>query len=127
MGPIGRFLASDHAPHSSAERDRGISGVPQLDTYGSFTTWLMHEHGFTPKEIVRVCSHNPGKYIRSFVENDGFGEIKTGNIGSLTIIDTVKKTLIQEQNLYTKAKWSPFLGTEFAGSVKYAIIRGRVY
>lgn len=121
------FLASDHAPHSSAERDKGISGVPQLDTYGSFATWLMHEHGFTPKEIVHVCSHNPGKYIRTFVENEGFGEIKTGNIGSLTIIDTAKKHLIQAKNLATKAAWSPFLGIEFAGSVKYAIIRGRVY
>ena len=29
-------LATDHAPHTLEEKDRGISGVTQLDTFGAF-------------------------------------------------------------------------------------------
>ena len=30
------YLATDHAPHTIAEKERGISGQPHLDTYGAF-------------------------------------------------------------------------------------------
>src|SRR5205085_8494384 len=44
------YLATDHAPHSRAEKERGVSpmsGQPHLDTYGPFVTWLIAEQGFT--------------------------------------------------------------------------------
>ena len=124
------FLATDHAPHTKEEKLVGTSGLPGLDTYGAFVTWLMCEHGFTPQDIARVCSFNPGNFINPFLPKNsglGFGTITPGYVGSLTIIDMDKKTLISEANLRTKCGWSPFTGQEFAGSVKYAIIRGRVY
>lgn len=120
------FLASDHAPHSPEEREKGISGLPHLDTYGSFTTWLIEKHGFTPEQIAQVCSYNPGLYFKSF-SNSNYGQIKPGFVASFSIIDLSKKALISKEKLFTKAAWSPFLNQKFAGSVKYAIIRGRVY
>ena len=29
------YLATDHAPHTLAEKERGVSGQPHLDTYGA--------------------------------------------------------------------------------------------
>ena len=49
------YLATDHAPHSLEEKRKGTSGVPHLDTYGAFTTWLMAEHGFTRSRL-RECA-----------------------------------------------------------------------
>lgn len=50
------YIATDHAPHTLEEKAVGASGVPLLDTYGAFTTWLMQEHRFTPQQIARVCA-----------------------------------------------------------------------
>ena len=64
------YLATDHAPHSLEEKGKGTSGVPHLDTYGAFTTWLMAEHGFTAQQIARVCASESGK-ICAAVSSEG--------------------------------------------------------
>ncbi|MBI5139549.1 amidohydrolase family protein, partial [Candidatus Nomurabacteria bacterium] len=89
------FIATDHAPHTEEEKLKGTSGTPQLDTYGLFTTWLMEKHNFTPEQIVRVCSYNPGKFINDFTANK-YGKIEEGYTGSLTIIDKNKPKKITQ-------------------------------
>ncbi len=118
------YLATDHAPHSIEEKEKGISGLTHLDTYGSFVTWLMVEHGFTAEDIARVCSHNPANFMNNFV-NERYGQIAEGYIGSLTVIDMNKKINITKDILRTKNHWSPFLGITFPGSVVLTVIKGK--
>ncbi|MBY0376677.1 amidohydrolase family protein [Patescibacteria group bacterium] len=73
------YLATDHAPHTIEEKQKGISGLTHLDTYGPFTTWLMKEHGFTTEEISRVCSERPAKFVGDFWQ-EKYGEIKSKEI-----------------------------------------------
>lgn len=120
------FLATDHAPHTLEEKEKGISGMPHLDTYAEFTTWLMKEHNFTPKDIAKVCSFNPGNFINNF-SSDMYGEIKEGNVGSLTIIDMNKTKQILRKDLKTKCGWSPFENITFPGSKIITIIKGKIY
>jgi len=61
------YLATDHAPHTIEEKMNGMSGMPHLDTYGAFATWLMAEHGFSPGDIARVCAYNPGSFVNEFL------------------------------------------------------------
>ena len=88
------YLATDHAPHTLEEKEKGTSGLPHLDTYGSFTTWLMAEHNFTPEDIARVSSRNPGGFFNEFSE-EKCGEIKEGYTGSLTVINLNKKLKVE--------------------------------
>src|SRR5438270_589473 len=60
------YLATDHAPHTVAEKERGISGQPHLDTFGPFVTWLLVEQGFTPERVAAVCAANPGAFVNPF-------------------------------------------------------------
>lgn len=127
------YLASDHAPHTIQEkakgpayRQAGASGLPHLDTFGPFTTWLMREHQFTPQDIARVCSFNPGNFISQFLPHR-YGKIEKGFMGSLTVIDINKPITINKAMLKTKVRWSPFEGVEFPGSVKMTVIKGKVY
>jgi dihydroorotase len=119
-------LGTDHAPHAIEEKEKGISGLTHLDTYGNIVAWLIKEHNFTPQEISRVCSENPAKFINEFTA-DKYGKIEVGYVGSLTVIDMNKSTKIESTNLRTKCKWSPFLGIEFPGSVVATIIKGKIY
>ena len=120
------YLATDHAPHTIEEKNKGTSGIPHLDTFGPFTTWLMREHKFTPEDIGRVCAINPGNFISKFAGTP-YGGIKEGAVGSLTVIDLNKPILITKESLKTKCGWSPFEGMTFPGSVAMTIIKGKIY
>jgi dihydroorotase len=120
------YLATDHAPHSIAEKEKAMSGLTHLDTYGPFTVWLMSEHKFTAQDIARVCAYNPGQFLNQF-QDKKYGEIKEGFAGSLSIIDMNRPIKIEKSKLKTKASWSPFEGVSFRGSVPYTIIRGKFY
>jgi dihydroorotase len=132
------YLATDHAPHSVEEKQKGISGLTHLDTYGPFTTWLYKEHNFTLEEIKKVCSSNPANFFNKFLEerparpnelghSGRYGEIAEGYIGSLTILDMNKEIKITKDILKTKSKWSPFEGITFPGRVIMTIIKGKIY
>lgn len=124
------YVATDHAPHTLEEKATGVSGVPLLDTYGAFATWLMQEHRFTPQEIARVCAFNPGRFVKEFLPaelGEGFGVIAPGYVGSLTILDTKSPWLVKREEMRTKCAWSPFEGFTFPGRVKATVIRGRSY
>ncbi len=105
-----------------------ISGTPQLDTYGAFTTWLMKEHNFTPQDIARACAENPGAFVNQFQNSPGkFGRVDIGYYGSLTIIDPNAPITITKKKVKTKCSWSPFEGTTFPGSVDATVIKGQLY
>ncbi|MBP7804598.1 MAG: dihydroorotase [Candidatus Pacebacteria bacterium] len=120
------YLATDHAPHTIEEKEKGISGLTHLDTYGPFTTWLMKEHGFSSEDIERVASRNPGAFMSEF-QTDRYGKIEEGYIGSLTIIDMNRPKVVRSEDLKTKCRWSPFEGVEFPGSVTMTIVKGKIY
>lgn len=119
------YLATDHAPHTKKEKEEGMSGMPHLDTYGLFTTWLMKEHGFLPQDIARICAYNPGRFVNQFIP-EKYGKIEEGYVGSFTIIDPSKPVIVQGKDLRTKCSWSPFEGIEFPGQVIYTIHKGRI-
>ncbi len=124
------YVATDHAPHTLEEKRQGVSGVPHLDTYGDFATWLMAEHGFTPAQIARVCAWNPGRFVNEFLPRGfgkGYGMIAPGYVGSLTILNPDAPHLVQREAMKTKCGWSPFEGYTMPGRVTYTILRGRVY
>ncbi|KKU75938.1 MAG: Allantoinase [Candidatus Nomurabacteria bacterium GW2011_GWB1_47_6] len=120
------YLASDHAPHTVEEKEKGASGLPQLDTFGPFVAWLMKEHDFTPEEIARVCSENPANFFNEF-KDIKYGKIEEGYTGSLTILDINKPIMITKEILKTKCGWSPFERVTFPGSVVMTIVKGKVY
>jgi dihydroorotase len=114
------YVATDHAPHTLEEKMEGVSGVPLLDTYGAFATWLMAEHGFSAMDMARVCASNPGAFV-------GYGVIEEGYVGSLTILDPDAPHVVRREEMKTKCGWSPFEGYTFPGRVTYTVLQGKVH
>ncbi len=131
------YLATDHAPHSKEEKEKGMSGLPGLDTFAPFTTWLMDSAGVSPEMIALVAAENPGTFFNTFLSSlneksdlmkkwgKGMGFIAEGYSASFTILNLKKPLTITKENLKTKAQWSPFLGVTFPGSVETLILRGQ--
>ena len=116
------FLASDHAPHSLEENERGISGMPHLDTSGAFLFWL-RDQGVNWETILDAACVRPGRTLARFFPGKR-GVIEAGAVGSLTILNTRRPATIDRNRLATRSGWSPFEGLTFAGVVAYTVVRG---
>ncbi len=101
-----------------------MSGQPHLDTYGAFVTWLLVEQGFTPERIAAVCSANPGSFVNAF-RAEKFGRLAPGYVGSLTVLDLHRPTVVSKEHLQTRCGWSPFEGMTFPGSVAAVFVGGQ--
>lgn len=119
------YLATDHAPHTLAEKAAGISGQPHLDTFGPFVTWLLEEQGFSPERIAAVCSAHPGEFVNPYTAPRKYGRIEPGYVGSLTVLNLARPTTVRREDLKTKCGWSPFEGFTFPGSVEAVFVDGR--
>lgn len=117
------FLATDHAPHTVEEKLRGISGVPQLDTYGPFVAWLIKEHGVSPEVIFRMACQRPGEWVSSFLPEKKLGRIQAGYEANVTVLD-LSRPAVEGRPLYTKCNWSPFDLRQLPGMVKTVYYRG---
>lgn len=132
------YLATDHAPHSPLEKSKGMSGLPGLDTYASFITWLILEQKIKPEIIALVASENPGTFFNQFLPSlnklcssyeklgKGMGFLAPGYSASFTILNLAQPMTLTTQNLKTKAKWSPFLGVTFPGSLADVFLSGKI-
>jgi len=118
------FLATDHAPHTQEEKSLDFSvapaGVPNLDTYGNFVSWLIARCDVRPELISRLCAYNPA----AFLGLDDRGRIEAGKRANLTVLDLHRSVKICGERLYTKCGWSPFEGYEFPGAVRHTIFNG---
>lgn len=119
------YLATDHAPHTREENERGISGQPHLDTFAPFATWLLLKQNFPPERIAEVCSADPGKFVNPYTAPKKFGRIAPGHVASLTVLNLAVPTVVRREDLKTKCGWSPFEGVTFPGSVEAVWVDGR--
>ncbi len=112
--------------------ENNTSGAPWLDTYALVCAWLMRERGFSAQDIARAAAYYPAQFVnghlaRQFpkrVFGKGFGEIKKGFVGSLTVLNVKKRTAVRREDLKTKSGWSPLEGRAMPGSLEAVFIRG---
>jgi dihydroorotase len=129
------YLATDHAPHTLEEKEKGMSGLTGLDTYGPFVTWLLKE-GIAPTVLARISAENPGRFFNRFLPTlkkiearyhclgKGFGFIEPDYCGHITVLELNKSLTVDNNFLKTKPKHSPFHGVTFPGSVKALFLHG---
>ncbi len=117
------YLATDHAPHTIEEKEKGTSGLPHLDTYGNVVGCLL-EMGVPPEVLGKTIAYKPGEFISEF----GFSsrEVKVGSSANLTVL-VRREEDIQREGLFTKAGWSPFEGRTFPWRVEFTVLGGRAW
>ncbi|MDD4972940.1 MAG: amidohydrolase family protein [Bacteriovorax sp.] len=132
------YLATDHAPHSPEEKAKGMSGLPGLDTYAAFVTWLLIDQGIAAETVARVTAENPGRFFNQFLEGlnektglykrwgKGMGFLEPDFSASFTVINLHKAHTVTTANIKTKARWSPFLNITFPGSLEAVFIGGNI-
>ncbi len=118
------MLATDHAPHTLEEKEKGMSGVTHLDTFGPFLFWLI-DQGFDLPLIQQVAARAPSKILNEFLP-DRYGRVEEGFVGSLSVLKKGEFT-VRRGDIKSRSGWSPYQGTTFGGTVSHTIVRGRIF
>ena len=120
------IIASDHAPHTKAEKENSYFNCPSGGPMVQHTILsLLDEspkHGVSIEKIVEKIAHNPSIVFN--IEKRGF--IKEGYYADIVLIDLNSPTLVSKKSLFYKCGWSPFEGITFSSSIHTTILNGKV-
>ena len=118
-------VSTDHAPHIESEKDvefnRAPFGIIGLETaIAVLATELISAGVIGWNEIARAMSQRPAEILGL-----NKGTLSEGADADITIIDPNEKWVCKKEDIRSKSKNSPFIGTEFKGRPKYTIVSGK--
>jgi dihydroorotase len=118
-------IASDHAPHSSIEKDvefeYAASGINGLETSLSLSMKLVDDNILTFHQLIEKMSTNPARILKI-----NKGTLKPGSDADLTIIDTHKLWTVDVNIFRSKSRNSPFHGWKLKGKAIITIVGGEI-
>jgi dihydroorotase len=120
------FMATDHAPHTLAEKQQEYpnspSGMPGVETLLPLMLTQMLAGKCTLAEIQKwLCSGPARAYgIR------GKGVIAEGWDADLTLVDIETTREARDQDMFTRAGWTPYHGWPLNGWPVYTVVAGNV-
>ena len=119
-------IATDHAPHTIAEKRRPYkdapSGIPGLETMLPLLIDAMHSGKISVNEIQALCCENPAKIFGL----NGKGKVKTGYDADLVVVDPMAERKVENKKLFTKCGWSPWNRKRLKGTVEKTILAGKL-
>lgn len=117
------LFATDHAPHTLAEKGIGVNpapantppGVPGVETMLPLLLTAVHEGRLTLDDIVARCSVNPRRVYGLPPQPDTFVEV-----------DVDEPFVLHNEALHTRVGWSPFAGMRLFGRVLAVTLAGQL-
>ncbi len=120
------IVGTDHAPHTIAEKEKNVwnapPGIPGLETALPLLLNQINLGNISFNEIRRLLCENPAELFK--IENKG--HIKTGMDADFVVVDMKKELIINSDNFYSKAHYSPFDGMKVKGVPIMTILRGEI-
>ncbi|MDD3220617.1 MAG: dihydroorotase [Lachnospiraceae bacterium] len=123
---IFEVISTDHAPHTSIEKDTSMArapfGIVGLETAVALTyTELVKTGILTPMQMAEKMSYNPAKILHL-----DRGSLAVGKTADVVVIDTETSYKIDTNEFLSKGKNTPFNGRKVYGKVKATICNGKV-
>lgn len=108
-------IATDHAPHTLAEKESGTPppGVAGLETSLPLMLTAVRRNRLTLERLIELMSTNPRRIFNLPPQPDTFIEI-----------DPNAEYILSNENLHTKCGWTPFAGMSVTGRVRRVVLRG---
>ncbi len=119
-------IATDHAPHSAADKNTSMRDAPfgiiGLETAAALTyTELVVGGWLTPLQMAEKMSYNPARVI-----GIDKGDISPGKAADVVIFDPSAEYEIDKERFASKARNTPFHGRRVRGMVRMTIVGGHV-
>lgn len=119
-------IATDHAPHSSEEKDVEFDlappGMVGLETaLGLVKTELIDKGYLSWTDAIRKMTVNPARIIKQ-----PLGDLSEGHSADLTIIDADRQWEVDPKQFKSKSRNTPFAGRTLSAKVTHTILRGQI-
>ena len=119
-------IATDHAPHTEAEKAKGFKEAPFGITGSETAFQLLYTHFvktdiFSLKELVDWLTIKPAELFSLEA-----GTIEVGQYADLAIFDLSHEEIIEKDTFASKSKNTPFIGEKVFGSTLYTICNGKI-
>jgi dihydroorotase len=118
-------IASDHAPHSSIEKDvefeYALNGIVGLETSLSASLTLVKEKVLSLSQLIAKMSTNPSEILKI-----PGGTLRVGCNADITVIDPQKKWTVKADKFRSKSRNTPFEGRKFLGRAVLTMIGGDI-
>lgn len=118
-------IASDHAPHTAEEKNRGleksamgVTGI-ELSLPAVYTFAVVPGH-ISFKRMMKLMCENPAGLLGLEYS------LREGNRANLTIVDFNKEFEVTPQMFLSKGKSTPFMGENLKGVVKMTLYKGKI-
>jgi len=118
-------IATDHAPHSAADKETGSPGFSGFETaFAALYTELVRGNtGIDLKRLSSLLSANPARLL-------GFGNspkrcrLLPDCAADLVILDTEAAWIVESEKFFSRGKNSPFAGRQLYGKILMTLHRG---
>jgi len=122
-GDVIDVLATDHAPHTLAEKQqpypRAPSGLPLVQDALCAALECVHDGDFGIAQLVQKFAHAPAQLFD--VRERGF--LREGYFADLVLVEDAPFT-VHRDNVLSRCGWSPFEGTRFRSTIAATWVNG---
>lgn len=112
------LIATDHAPHTLAEKHHKVNapppGVPGVETMLPLLLTAVHEGRLDFEDVIERCAHAPRRIYGIAEPDETFIEVDVDAGYELT-----------DSEMKTRVGWTPFAGRYVKGKVNRVVLRGQ--
>ncbi len=117
------FFATDHAPHTWEEKEKGALGIPGVETFLPLLFTEFVKRDWNLQKLAKMTSKN---VVEKFHISDKKGQILNSFDADLVLIDPTYKGQINPEKFFSKSKWSPFGGFDILCRVEKTFVGGEL-
>ena len=115
-------IATDHAPHSKEEKEKGAPGLSGIETsFAVCYTSLVRSNRINLKKLSQIMSANGARIMGA-----NKGKIEKGYDADLVLIDLDKEIVVDGEKFISKGKSTPFDGMKFYGEIAMTLKNGDI-
>lgn len=119
-------LATDHAPHTAAEKAepyvRAPSGLPLVQYALQCAIERVLDGKLTLERVVEAVSHAPATLFNV----SGRGFLREGYFADFVLVDPDRPHRVTQADVLSKCGWSPFEGYTFRSSIAATFVNGHL-
>jgi len=121
------YVSSDHAPSTRSQKVGGSIwdvhfGIPGIDTTMAVLLDGAASGRITYERLVEVYAAVPARLYGL----TGKGRMEVGLDADVILVDPAARWVIRDEDIRSKAGWSPLSGTQITGRVVRTYLRGRL-
>lgn len=122
------LIATDHAPATLEQKHSGDIwscpfGLPGVETTLPLLLDAVNAGRLTLEQVVRRYSEAPARLLGLYPRK---GAIRVGADADLVLVDMSRERILRDQDIISKAGWTPYAGRRVRGLPVCTLVRGTI-